>query len=137
VIPLHAADRSQKRAHHPGLLRLVVGLAIDLGLRAARRLYSGAGRAALGLRAGYDGAAGSGARRALTDLAGLVARADAGRAGGNGRLEDIAAHVGRRGALRLQHVAAHVGLRWASGNRSLEHILGPVDLGTLVSVSRA
>ena len=83
VVFLHAADRRQQRANHPGLLRFVVGLAMHLRLRATRRLDGGAGRAGFRLRTGHNGASRSGARRALTDLAGLVAGADAGRAGGH------------------------------------------------------
>lgn len=115
-ICLHAADRGKKRAHHPGFLRLVVGLAMHLGFRAAGRLHGGARGAALGFRAGDHGAAGTRAGWAFADLTGLVAGADAGWACGNRRLQDVAAHIGRRGAFCLEHVATHIGLRGAGRN---------------------
>jgi len=92
---------------------------MHLGLRAAGRLDRGAGRAGFGLGTLDYGATGARARRALTDLARLVTGADAGWAGRHGRLEYIAAHIGRRGTLRLQHIAAHIGLRRTGRNGSL------------------
>jgi len=106
---------------------------MHLGLRAAGRLDRGAGRAALGLGTLYHGATGARARRALTDLARFVAGADAGRAGGHGRLENVAAHVGQRGTSRLEHVATHIRLGWAGRDGGLEYILGPVDLRALLT----
>ena len=126
---LHATDRREQRAHHPGLLLSVIGLTVDLGLRASRRLDRCARRAALGLRAGDHGASRARAGRALTDLTRLVTGADTGRAGGNRGLQNVTAHIGGRGALRLEHVAAHVGLRGAGRDTGLQHVLGPVDLG--------
>jgi len=107
---------------------------MHLGLRATRRLDCGARRAALGLRAVDHRATRSRAWRTFADLAGLVARADAGRACRDSRLEDVAAHVGWRGALGLEHIATHIRLRRAWGNRGLQYILGPVDLGALVAL---
>jgi hypothetical protein len=134
----HATDTSQQRPYHPRLLRLIVGLAMHLGLRAAGWLHGSARRAALGLRAGHHGAPRARAGWALTDLAWLVARADTRRTRRHGRLEDVAAHVRWRRALGLEHVAAHVGLRRAWRNRRLQNILGPIDLGALVALgSRA
>jgi hypothetical protein len=127
-VSLHATDRREQRAHHPGLLLSVIGLTVDLGFRASRRFYRSARRAALGLRAGDHGAPRARARRALTDLTGLVTGADTGRAGGNRGLQNVTAHIGRRGALRLEHVATHVGLRRAGRNTGFQHVLGPVDL---------
>ena len=126
---LHTADLCEQRAHHPRLLRLILGLAADDGLRAAGRLNRGARRARRRWRAGHNGATCDGAGRALTDLAGLVARADAGRARRHGGLQDILGHIRRGRALALQHVAAEVGLGRARRDGRLQNILGPVDGG--------
>ena len=133
VCVLHARA-GQQWAHHPGLFRRVVGLAAHFGLRAPRRLHRCTRRARLGLRALYDGAAGTGAGRALADLTGLVACADAGRAGGDGRLENVAAHIGQCGTLGLEHVARQIGLCRARRDGGLQNILGPIDLGALVAL---
>lgn len=125
--PLHPADRRHKRAHHPGILWLVFCLAADLGFGAARGLHRRARRAALRLWARDNGASLRWrARRAGTDLARLIARADTRRARRYRRLQNIARHIGRCGALRLQHIARHIGLRCTRRNRGLQHILGPV-----------
>lgn len=131
---LHIADRGEERAHHPGFFRYIIRLAFDDGFGASRRLHRCTRRAALGFGARDDGAARPGARRTFTDLARLVARADARWAGRHCRLENIAAHIGRRGAFRLEHVAAQIGLRRARRNRRLQHIFGPIDLGAAITV---
>ncbi len=107
---LHTADLGEQRAHHPRLLRLILCFTAHYGLRATGRLNGGARRARRRWRAGYDGATCNGAGRALADLAGLVARADTGRARRDGGLQDILGHIRRGRALALQHVAAEVGL---------------------------
>lgn len=132
--PRHAADGGEQRAHHPGFLRDIVRLALDDGFRAARRLDGGAGRAALGFGARDNGASRARARRALSNLAGLVARADAGRARRHCGLQDIAAHVGRSGAFGLEHVAAEIGLGRARRNGSLQDVFRPIDLGAAIAV---
>lgn len=124
---LHRTDAGQQRADHPGLFGLIVGLAGDLGLGAARGLNGGTGRTLPGRRAFDCRAARARAGRALTDLARLVACADAGRAGRYCRLQNVLGHVGRCRALGLQHVARHVGLRRARRNRRTQHVFGPVD----------
>ena len=86
---------------------------MDLGFRAARGLDGGTRRAALGLRAGDNGATRARARRTLPNLTGFVARADTRGACRNSRFENIARHVGGSRAIRLEHVAAQVGLRRA------------------------
>ena len=133
-IKLLDRGRREQGAHQPGLFGFVSGLARDLGLWATGRLHGCAGRALLGLWAGNDGAARAGARRAGPNLAGLVARADAGRAGRNRGLQNVSRHVRRRRALGLEHVATEIGLRGARRNRRLEHILGPINLRTAVAV---
>ena len=107
---------------------------MHLGLRASRRFHRRAGRAALGLRALDHRATRSRAGRAIADLARLVARADTRRAGGHRRLENVATHVRRSGALCLEHVAAQIGLRRARRDRGLQDILRPIDLGALVAL---
>ena len=109
----HVADRGEQRAHHPGFLWDIIGLAFDNGFGATRGLDGRARRAALGLGAGDHRASRAGAGRALTDLAGLVAGADAGRARRDGGLQYIAAHIGRGRTFGLEHIAAQIGLRRA------------------------
>jgi hypothetical protein len=132
---LHAGNSGEQRAYHPGLLRLIVGLAADLGLRAAGRLHCCAWRALLLWWALDHGATGTGARWARANLAGLVARADARRAGRNRGLQDVLGHVRRRRALGLEHVTTHVGLGRAWGDAGLQNILGPVNLGATITVT--
>ena len=127
----HARDRCQQRAHKPRLLLHIIGLAADRGFGAARGLHGRAGCARLGFGAGDNRATRTRARRAVANLAGLVARADAGRAGRYSRLEHVLGHVRRRRAFRLEHVPTHIGLGWARGNTRLQDVLGPVDLGAL------
>jgi len=131
---LHARDGCQQRAHHPRLFRLVVGLARDLGLWATRGLHRRTGRAGSGLWALDHGAADHGAWRALTDLARLVARADARRAGRYRGLQDVLGHIRRCRALTLEHVPAHVGQCGARRDGCLQNILGPVHLGALATL---
>lgn len=131
---LHRANAGEQRAHHPRLLGLVIGLTGDLRLGAARGLHGGAGRAGAGLGALYYGATSHRARRALTYLTRLVARADTRWARRNRGLQDILRHVGRGRALGLQHVAAHIGLRRARRNTGLQDIFGPVNLGAYLAV---
>jgi hypothetical protein len=135
ALGLETRNCREQGAHHPGLLGLVVGLAADLGLRATRRLHSGTGRALLLGRALNDGAAGARARRAGANLAGLITRADAWRAGGDSGLQDVLGHIRRCGALRFEHVATHVGLGRARRDAGLQHVLGPVNLGAAVAVT--
>lgn len=131
--PLHPADRSHKRTHHPRVLWFVFGLAADLGFGAAWRLHRRARWAALRLWARDHWASlGWRARRAGTDLARLIARADTRRARRYRRLQDVSRHIGRCRALRLQHIARHIGLRCTRRNRGLQHILGPVDRRSVV-----
>lgn len=125
---LQATNGRQHRAHHPGLLGLILGLAGDTRLRAARRLHSCTGRAGLGLRALNHRATHHRAGRALTDLAGLVAGADARRARGHSRLQNVLGHIRGRRALALQHIARHIGLGWAGRDGGPQHILRPVNL---------
>ena len=132
---LHWADGRQQGAHHPRLLGLVVGLAGDMGLRATRRLHSSAGRALRGLGAGHHRATRAGARRALTDLTGLIACADARRAGWHGRLQHVLGHIGRGRALGFEHVPGHVGLGRAWRNAGLQHILGPINRRAPVTIA--
>jgi len=82
--------RRQHRPHEPRTLLLILRLAGHLRLRAPRRLHRSARSTGLGFWAGDHGTSGSRARRAFTNLAGLVAGADAGRAGRHRRLQNIA-----------------------------------------------
>jgi hypothetical protein len=134
---LHRADTGEQRAHHPGLVGAVIGLAGDRGLRAARGLHRCAGRARLRLGALNNGAADHGAGRAFADLAGLVARGDTGRARGHSGLQDVLRHIRGRRALALEHILGHIGQRRARGDRRLQDVLGPVDLGALALVGAA
>ena len=106
---------------------------MHLGFGAARRLDGCARRTALGLRAGHYRTSRPRAGRAFADLAGFVACADTGRAGGYRRLENIATHVWRGRTFCLEHVATHVGLRRAGRNRCLQYIFGPIDARALVA----
>lgn len=124
---LHRADGGQQWTDHPWLFTFIAGTAVHLWLRAAGWLHSCTGSAGLRLRAVWQWATGTRAGRAFTDLAGLVAGADAGRAGGHGGLQHVAGHVHWSGALRLEHIAAQIGLLGTGRNRGLQHILGPVN----------
>ena len=121
----------EQGADQPRLFGFVLGLARDLGLRATGRLHGRTGRALLGLRTDNDRATRPRARRAGTNLAGLVACTDTGRAGGNRGFQDVSRHVRRGRALTLKHIATHIGLGWARGDRRLQHILGPINLRAL------
>ncbi len=116
---------------------LVGGLALNLGLGAGRAGHGGAGGAGLGLRTVGCGAARAGAGRALANLAGLGACADAGRAGGHGGLEHIFGHVGLRRALGLEHVAGHVGHRRAGRHSRLQDPLAGIRIRAPASASPA
>ena len=133
---LHVGDATEKRAHHPGLFGLILGLTGHLWLRAARGLHGGARRAGGRGRACHNRAALDRAWRALTNLTGLVTGGDTGRAWRNCGLQDVLRHIRRGGAFRLQHVTGHVGLGRAWGNRRLQHILRPVNLGALCTIRR-
>jgi len=131
---LHIADCAEERAHHPRLFGLVAGLAGDMRFGATRRLNGGTRRARLGLGALHCRAAGAGAGRALTDLAGLVAGADARRAWRNRRLQDVLGHIRGRRTLSLEHIAAHVGKRRAGRDRGLQDVFGPINLRTRTTI---
>jgi len=137
---LKATHRRQHRSHGPRLLLLIIGLAVHLGLRATWWLYRSARRARLGLGTLDNRAPRARARRALADLARLVACADARRARRHGRLQNVPRHVRRCRALCLEHVPAHIGLLRARRNRGLQNVLGPINLRarhrTLISTCR-
>lgn len=81
-----------------------------------------------------NGASRSRARRALTNLARLVARANTRRARGHRRFKHVLGHVGWGRALTLQHIPSHIRLRRARRHRRLQHVFAPVDCGTAFTV---
>ena len=107
--------------HGPHIIVLIVGLALDVRLRARSTCRRRARRARTRLRALDDGASRARARRAFTDLTGLRARGNTRRAFRNRRLENVFRHVGKWRTFRFQHVLGHVGHRGARRNRGFQN----------------
>ena len=131
ICSLTTGDRGQQRPNHPRFIWFIICLATNLRFRATRWFHGSTRGTGLGFRTCDHGTTRTRARRAFTNLARLIAGADARRAGRYSRLQNITRHVGRSRAFCLEHITAHIGLGRARRYTGFQNILGPVYLRTL------